>query len=138
MMPVSSTYDSSRPAARTTGVSWWRRKTPPTKSVIRMPQDEKDMAPMAQPLSGRRNTSGISWQCVLLASGTVPSWHAWHSVSSAGARICKSKPRAFAMSVKVLQSGRCSALLGISWRGVAVRCALCSAWLRLADGRGSF
>lgn len=37
-----------------------------------MPVDEKDIAPIAQPLPGRRNCSGKSTHIVFIVLGTVP------------------------------------------------------------------
>lgn len=49
------------------------------------------MAPIAQPLSCLRNSSGMSWQEECVSSGTVPCLHWIHCVSSFGCRICLTK-----------------------------------------------
>lgn len=47
-------------------------KTPATNIVIKIPVEENAIAPIAQPLPGRRNTSGISLHITCVESGTVP------------------------------------------------------------------
>lgn len=58
------------------------------KLLTRIPVAEKDIAPIAHPLSGRRNSSGISRQAECMSSGTVPWRQGIHWFSSIGCRIC--------------------------------------------------
>lgn len=107
MMPASSTKDSSRPLARTTGVSPRsahsaathlhahtvsgsrepRPRSRDTHVVSSRPSAEKAMAPMAAGESGRRYSSGTAAHSVRAAPGSVPSGHSSHAVSLSGDRI---------------------------------------------------
>lgn len=48
--------------------------------LTRIPLAEKDMAPIAQPLSGFKNSSGISRQNECVSSGKVPWEQGTHCV----------------------------------------------------------
>lgn len=58
------------------------------ETPTKIPAAEKNIAPIAQPLSGRRNSSGMSRHVEWVSSGTVPRRHWLHCVSSLGCRIC--------------------------------------------------
>jgi hypothetical protein len=87
-------------------IGTYLRKTLMTKTVMRMPVELNDMAPIAQPDSGLKYTSGMSWQNSLCTSGIVPLRQVIHCVSSVGLRICKRGrhidyvPRFFLLAIK--------------------------------------
>lgn len=67
---------------------WYRKNTPTTNIVIRMPVELNAIAPIAHPDSGRKNCSGISSHFSFIRSGIVPKRHVTHCVSSVLWRIC--------------------------------------------------
>lgn len=62
-------------------------KTPHTNIVIKIPVELNAIAPIAQPLSGLKYSSGILLHRTCNGSGTVPCGQAIHCVGSVGWRI---------------------------------------------------